>query len=376
MGTGGPYVQARPVHDHREGQAAADRLGQDHHVGHHPGVVDAPEGSGPADSRLYLVGDEGDPPGRGDLTHAAQPGVRGGVDPALALHRFDDQACRQGDTALGVVEEVLRPAGGEFGSLRAPDAERAAEVLRVGKPGHPDLGSTSRGVQGAGAHAVVGPGEGEQSGAPGRGADQFEGGFDGVRAGGPAELDARVGGQSRRQVGEQLRGEGVLDRCREVQHVKGCPRVEDTSDGFEHHRVVVSEREGAGAGEAVEVTAAVGAFDGQPAGPYRDDGQGAGVGPGGGLPLRLPAQNAVVTCCAASLRRHLGLRLRRGLCRGRRPDRLAESHERRSSRTDCTYGLPFEHQRSPRPPYVPTTVAAADHGWTQDPCQEVSIRNH
>ncbi len=324
-------------------------------------MVDTPEGTGAADTRLYLVGDQRDPPRGGDLSHPAQPGVRGGVDPALPLHGFDDHPGGGGHPALGVVQEVLRPARGEFGALGAADAERAAEVLRVREPGHPYLGGAARGVQGPGGHPVVGPGEGEHPGAAGRGADQFEGGFHGVRTGRPTELDARVGGQLRRQVGEQLGGEGVLDRGRQVQHVQRRPRVEDAPDGFEHHRVVVPESEGACAGEAVEVTPPVGALDGQPAGAHRDDGQGARVRPGGGFPLRLPAQDAVGgngdTAAARSARSAgawypapLWRHLRRDLCRARRRGRLGQSHECRSSRTDCFSGLRLEHERcSPIP---------------------------
>ncbi len=370
MGSGCPGVQAGPVHDHREREAAADRLGEDHHVRDHPGVVDAPEGAGPADARLHLVGDQRDAAGLGDLAHAAQPGVRGGEDPALALHRFDDHRGGRRHPALGVVQQALGPAGPEPGTLGAADPERAAVVLRVRQPGHPDVRGSARGTQGAGGHAVVGAGEGEQAGASGRGADQFEGGLDGIRPGGSAELDAGVGCERLGQGGEQLGGEGVLDGGREVEDVQRGAGVEDAADGFEHHGVVVAEGQGARPGEAVEVAPAVRTLDRQAAGADRDDGQGAGVRAGGGLAHGLPAQDALrhgrptgpgptgseaAEAAEAAEARTTGsaraVRLRQDLRRAR--VLLGQSHECRTSRTNRSpgsTGMRLEHERSPPSP--------------------------
>ena len=96
VGAGLPDVQFVAVDDHGERQAAADRLGQHHHVGHDPAVLHRPEGAGPADAGLHLVDDQRDRPGGGDLPHPAHPAVRRGDHPALALDGFEDHAGRAG----------------------------------------------------------------------------------------------------------------------------------------------------------------------------------------------------------------------------------------------------------------------------------------
>lgn len=58
--------------------------------------------------------------------------------------------------------------------------------------------------------------------------------------------------------------------------------------------MVVSERQCPGAGEAVQVAAAVRALDGQPTCPHRHDGQGARVRPRRRLARRLPSQDPLV----------------------------------------------------------------------------------
>ena len=74
----------------------------------------------------------------------AQPGVRRGDHPALALDRFEDHPGGRGHTALGVVEQVLGPAGREFGAAFTADAERAAVVVRIGQAGHPSVAGRRR----------------------------------------------------------------------------------------------------------------------------------------------------------------------------------------------------------------------------------------
>lgn len=58
--------------------------------------------------------------------------------------------------------------------------------------------------------------------------------------------------------------------------------------------MVVSEGQGPGAGEAVEVAAAVGALDRQPACPHGDDRQGTRVGPCRRFARRLAPQDPLV----------------------------------------------------------------------------------
>ena len=211
--------------------------------------------------------------GRGDLAHPAHPAVGGGVHAALALYRFEDHSGRRRHSALGIVQETLGPPRGDLGAPFAADTERAAVVLRKGKPGDPDVLGAARGREGSRRHPVVRTGEGEKPAAPGRGTDQLEGRFDRVRAGRPAELDPGVVGELRRECGEQLRGEGVLDRGCQVEDVQGRTRVDDVLDRFQNDRMVVPEGQRARSGETVEIASSVRAFDGQPAGPYRHDRQ-------------------------------------------------------------------------------------------------------
>lgn len=77
--------------------------------------------------------------------------------------------------------------------------------------------------------------------------------------------------------------------------MQGRAGVEDGSDGLQDDGVVVAECEGAGAGEAVEVAAAVRSLDGQTASAHGHDGQGARVGAGGRLARRLTPQDPLVS---------------------------------------------------------------------------------
>ncbi len=60
---GTPAVEFLAVDDDGQREAAADRLGQHHHVGHDAAVADRPERPGPADAGLHLVGDQRDAAG-------------------------------------------------------------------------------------------------------------------------------------------------------------------------------------------------------------------------------------------------------------------------------------------------------------------------
>lgn len=185
--------------------------------------------------------------------------------------RIMPAAC--GCASLGIVQEALGPPGGRLRAAIAADTEGAAVVLRERQPRHPYVLGAARSGQGSRRHPVVGAGEGEKSAASGRGTDQLERRFHGVRTGRSAELDPGVVGELPRQGGKQLRGEGVLDRGREVEHVQRCTRVDHFPDRLQDHRVVVPERQGACPGETVEVSPPVRTLDRHPTGPYRHDRQ-------------------------------------------------------------------------------------------------------
>ncbi len=298
VGSGPPAVVLLPVDDDGEREAAADRLGEHHRVGHDPAVLDRPHRPGAAHAGLHLVDDQRDAALGGDPAHGAQPVVRRGDDAALALDGLQDHRGGRDDTAGRVVEQPFDVGGREFGARLPADPERAAVAVGVGQPD--DLAAAGQRLldgdvagerEGSGGHPVVGAGEGEGAGAAGRGLHQLERGLDGVGPGGPAEVHARAVGEGGRQALEQGGGEVVLLGGREVEQVERGAAVEGAADRLQDHGVVVAEREGAGAGEAVEVAAAVGALDGHATGAHGDDREGARVGAGGGLAQALAAQH-------------------------------------------------------------------------------------
>ncbi|CAM5245454.1 hypothetical protein SVIOM342S_04009 [Streptomyces violaceorubidus] len=84
-----PQVVA--VDHHGQRQAAADRLGEDQHVGCDSAVLEGPVGTGPADARPGLVDDERDGPFGGAGAHVPYQGVRRRVHPGLAPDRFQEE---------------------------------------------------------------------------------------------------------------------------------------------------------------------------------------------------------------------------------------------------------------------------------------------
>lgn len=161
--------------------------------------------------------------------------------------------------------------------------------------------------------------------------------------------------------------------------------------------MVVSEGKGAGAREAVEVAAAVGALDGQPACTYRHDREGTGIGACRRLAGRLATQDSLVR--GAGRRRFLdrgvprhglpGCGLGHGhgspvvaLCRGKRFPRGLTRPDIRNPGTLCStsrhidapsvgkspgIGAP-ETDPSPgsKPPPLPTPDRSPGYGLTED----------
>ncbi len=137
---------------------------------------------------------------------------------------------------------------------------------------------------------MVAAGEREQVVPAGGGAGELDRGLDGVRAGGAAEVHppaVRAAGHGVQQRG----GEVVLLHRGHVEHVQWRARVEHPPDRRHHHRVVVPERQGARAGQAVHIGPSVRALDHQAARPHRHDRQRPGVGAGRGLTILLPPQH-------------------------------------------------------------------------------------
>jgi len=182
----------------------------------------------------------------------------------------------------------------------AADAERAAvagrerqELHLAGEPSERRLGrDRAGGGQRPVGHAVIAAAEGEQAAAPGGGLGELPGGLDRIRAARPAELHARAGRQRPRQVVEQLAGQLVLDRGGQVERLQGQALVEGGADRLDDDGMAVAERERAGAGQAVDIAAAVAGDEVDALAADERERQAARVGAGAGLAPGLPPQDA------------------------------------------------------------------------------------
>ena len=300
VGAGLPDVELGAVEDHRERQAPADRLGEHDDVGLDAGVLEGEEPAGPADPGLHLVDDEGDPALGGQPAHRPQPVVGRRVAATLALNALEDHPCDRRDAAVGVVEETLDVAHRDPRALDAADPERAAVRRGEGQEVHLARGAGDRRAdrhraarrQRPRGHPVVAAAEGEDGPPAGRGAHELERGLDRVGARGTAEVDTDVPIEAAGDVDEEFLDEAVLDRGGEVEGVEREAAVEDGADRRQHHRVVVSEGEGARAGEAVEVGAALGVDEVDSLAAHERQRERARVGPRVRLPPRLVLQEA------------------------------------------------------------------------------------
>ncbi len=212
------HVDVVAVDHDGQRQTAPGGRGQHHRVGRAAAVLHGPEGTGAPEPRQGLVGDH-----RARRTRTARRA------------RLTRRACAR---------RRERPATRTLPS--APE-ERVGELQDVA--------------------------------ATGRRAHRVERGRPGVSGGRSAEPHARTAGEPGREGPGQLGDEGVPDRGRHVGDVQRCARVDDPAHRLEHHGVVVAEGEGARAGEAVQVTAAVRALDGHPPRSHGDDRQHPGLRP-------------------------------------------------------------------------------------------------
>ncbi len=196
-------------------------------------MLDRPEGTGPTDTRLGLVHDQGDGPLGGGAAHLPHPGVGRRKHPGP--DRVEDGpggACRSRRPVLG---RGPGPVAGDRGGEH---------------PGPADGGTGRRGGDG-------------------------EGGGDRVLPGRFAEADPGTAREAGRQRTGQFGDEGALDGGGEVHDLEGGSRVQDLTDRPQDDRVVVPQGQRARAADAVEVTAAVRTLDGQSPGADRDDRQDA-----------------------------------------------------------------------------------------------------
>ena len=263
---------------------AADRLRQGDHVGLDPGLLEAEEPAGAAAAHLDVVDDQQDLVLLAQIREAPQPLGAGGVDAALALHRLDDHGgglvqpgAAVGEQALEVHEvgddlaEVV--VEGHRGRVHQRDAGAAA-LHRVAGDG-----------QGAEGHAVEAVGEAHDGLAAGDLAGQLQRGLDGIGPAGAGEGDLVVQAAGP----EDLLLEGLEELAAHVgEHVQAVhdPVLEVVvDDDLLQLGVVVAVVQGAGAGEEVDVLAAVLGGQHRALGVREHGGPAAGVGADAGLEL-------------------------------------------------------------------------------------------
>src|SRR5690606_17712756 len=182
-----PLVEAGADEGQRKRQAeAGQRLGEGDDIGLDAGALEAEEPAGPAATGLDVVDDEKRPMASGYRLDPAQPGVARHVQPALALHRFDDDRSRLVQARGGIRELALELGGG---------IDVTAEVAIVGfvrdttelDAGAGPLGGIAGERERAQAHAVEPPGERDHQAAASHLAGDLDRRLHGIRAGRPRE---------------------------------------------------------------------------------------------------------------------------------------------------------------------------------------------
>ncbi|MNN45617.1 hypothetical protein D3C81_1599620 [compost metagenome] len=108
---------------------------------------------------------------------------------------------------------------------------------------------------------MITTGERQHGAAPGRRAYQLQCRFHGIGTGRAAELDFRFSREGRWQQAEQVLDELILDRRGQVEGMQWQFIGQYLLDRFDHHRVVMPQRQRAGPGEAVDERAPFNVFD-------------------------------------------------------------------------------------------------------------------
>ncbi|MOA20734.1 hypothetical protein D3C78_1411950 [compost metagenome] len=132
--------------------------------------------------------------------------------------------------------------------------------------------------------------ERQYRGASGGGAYQFQCRLHGIGAGRSAELNLRLITQGLWQQAEQVLNELVLDRGGQVEGVQRQLIGQDLLNRLDHHRVVVAQRQGAGAGQAIDELTPFDIFNIQTTGFFQCQRNTSWVTAGVGLLLLLTGQ--------------------------------------------------------------------------------------
>ena len=275
MGTGQPRVEPLAIDHHRQRQTATNGFGQHHHIRHDARVLKGKHLAGAGETALDFINDQRHP---GLLREAPQPPqpvqVRRDHTP-LALHHLNDHGGRQLHAGLWITEQRVQVMQVGLHPLLPAEAKRATVIVRVRHKLHPIAQQGGHGffrakashqAQRPLAHAVITALERNHCVAPGCGAHQLQRRFYRVGAGGATKLDFRFLGQGVWQQAKQVLHKLILDRRGQVQRMQRQTVVQHLADRLNHHRVVMPERQGARACQAVNKAPAFNVLDVQPLG--------------------------------------------------------------------------------------------------------------
>ena len=299
MGARLPGVEPVAVHHHGQGQAATDGFGQGDYVWDDTGVFEGEHAPGTGEAALDFIDDQRDARLLGDAPYALEPLDVGGYHAAFALHHFQNHRCWQRHPAFGVEQQVFQVVQVGLNARLAAQAEWAAIVVGVRHELHAAAQQCAQGLLGTQAphqaecplaHAVVGALEGQDRAASGGAAHQLERRFHRIGTGRATELHLGFTAQCFGQYGEQVLDEAVLDRGGQVQGVQGEFIGQHALDGFDHHGVVMAQRQRTGPGQAVDELAAFDVLDIDATGSFEGQRDTAGVATGIGFLLLLAVQ--------------------------------------------------------------------------------------
>src|SRR5690554_393335 len=253
-----PDIQFLAEQGQGKGQAeAAEGFGQGDDVGLDAGFLKAEEVPGAAAAGLDVVDDQQYIVLAADLLQVAQPFGRGHVEPAFTLYRLHDDRGREVAAATVVGEHLVEVLGG-VGVLA-----HVAVKGNVGDPLQVDAGAFPVETVGGGGHRAQGDAmeavaEGNDLGAAGDLAGNFQGRFHAVGAGRPGELGHVVfhapGNQDVVPQGLQESGLGLGVH---VQAMGDAVFFDVGQQRFLQDRIVMAIVEGAGTGEKVQIAIAL-----------------------------------------------------------------------------------------------------------------------
>ncbi|KWV85210.1 hypothetical protein PFLmoz3_05154 [Pseudomonas fluorescens] len=255
--------------------------------------------AGTPKTALNLIDDQRHPRLRGDTAQATQPVEVRRDHTALALDHFDNHRRWQQHAGFRVVEQVFQIMQVDPHTFGATQPKRATVVIREWQELHAIAEQGAQGflwpqaahqTQRALAHAVIAALERQHGAAPGSSAHQLQRGFHRISAGGAAELDFRFSRQFRREQTEQVLHELILDRRSQVQGMQRQFVAQHLLDGLDHHRVVMPQRQGSGAGQAVDEPAPLHVLHVNALGAFECQGDAPWVAAGVGFLLALAGQ--------------------------------------------------------------------------------------